>query len=123
MAVISLERRLPECPLEDHPVLAALVAHERALWTLMLAAAAFDVGITVVGLRIGFTEANPVAATVLAAWGLPGAVGLKALAVGVGVAEWMAFPQPYRSVIAPSMTLPWLAGGGYNTLVLATAVL
>jgi uncharacterized membrane protein AbrB (regulator of aidB expression) len=104
-------------------VLAALVAHERALWTLMLAAAAFDVGITVVGLRIGFTEANPVAATVLAAWGLPGAVGLKALAVGVGVAEWMVFPQPYRSVIAPSMTLPWLAGGGYNTLVLATAVL
>jgi hypothetical protein len=122
MAARSLALRLPECALDEHRVLAALVAHERALWTLMLAAAAFDVGITLVGIRIGFTEANPVAAAVLAAWGLPGAVGLKTLAVGVAAAEWVALPPPYRSVVAPSMALPWLAAGGYNALMIAAFV-
>lgn len=101
--------------------IAALARRERALWTLLVLALVADVVSTVLGLRLGHAEGNPVIASVLADAGVLGFFGVKTAVLGAAAGVRLALPQ-FRVAIPLGLALPWLLAAGLNaTLLLATA--
>jgi len=87
------------------------------LWAVTVAALVLDGALTLVGIRLGLTELNPIAADLIASVGvLPALVALKGGAVGVGLAGWVVMPADYRGLVPAGLALPWVAAVVANVL-------
>lgn len=94
-------------------------ANERWVWAAALFAGALDVLLTLYGLGLGFVEANPVAAAVLASVGpVPGLVGLKAAAVAAVAVGSRVVPPEVRPSPAALLAVTWSGAALYNCWVL-----
>ncbi|WP_101297610.1 DUF5658 family protein [Halegenticoccus soli] len=92
---------------------------ETYLWAAVLSLFWLDIGLTVVGLRRGFAEANPVAVAAISAFGpVVGLAGLKGAALSVGVLGWLIVPVRYQRLIPALLSLPWIVAVCVNAAVL-----
>ena len=97
-------------------------ALETPLWALAAASMALDAALTAYGLRIGLTEANPLARRLIRAVGLVGAMALlKGAALLVGLAAWRRLPRPYRIVAPSGLALPWTIAVAVNAVAVLGA--
>ncbi len=95
---------------------------ERWLWALAGLGFVADLVLTLVGLRLGMTEANPVVVAAIGQVGpLWGLLGLKigALAFAVGISRRIS--PTIRPVVPLALGLTWLAAAGVNMAGLAAA--
>ncbi|GAB3316558.1 hypothetical protein EI982_03925 [Haloplanus rallus] len=105
-------------------VAARTTAYATWLWALALGALTLDAALTVVGLRLGLTELNPVAAGLIADVGaLPALVALKGGAVGVGLAGRAVLPAEYRGLVPAGLALPWTVAVVVNLLTVGVVLL
>ncbi|MFD1634283.1 hypothetical protein ACOZ4L_00960 [Haloplanus ruber] len=105
-------------------VAARTTAYTTWLWACALGALALDVALTVVGLRLGLTELNPVAAGLIADIGtLPALVTLKGVAVGVGLAGRAVLPAAYYGLIPVGLALPWTVAAVLNLATVGVVLL
>ena len=104
-------------PLEVSPV-----ALERALWLVVGLSLLGDVVTTFVGLQLGLAESNPIARTAIDGYGLLGMLGLKAFAVGVGLACRPLLPVAYRPVVPAGLALPWTIAAVLNVYTISTVI-
>lgn len=97
-----------------------LTVRERSLWTVVLLGyGAGDLATTLVGLRTGrATEAGPVAAAVVAEFGLLSLVVLKLVTLGTFYLAWRLLAWPTRAAIPIAV-----AGVGVFVTVWNVAVL
>lgn len=106
--------------LSDTSGLARLRGRPAALWTGVLLVGIFDVLLTHHGLGVGFVELNPIARVNLALFGTWSLVGVKLLAVGMGIASWRALRR--RRHIVPAVYLVcWGAAALSNAVMIANA--
>lgn len=90
-------------------------ANPRRVWAAAAVAGLLDVLLTLHGLRLGFVEANPVAAATLDAVGpVPGLVGLKLLALAVVAAASRRLPPGVRPSPAAFLAATWAGAAVYN---------
>jgi hypothetical protein len=88
----------------------AVARRERALWVVALAMLVLDCLLTAYGLSIGFEEANPVAAALVARVGPAlSFAALKGVALAVALAGRRAVPGRYAAVVPLALALPWSA--------------
>ncbi|WP_433624273.1 DUF5658 family protein [Halomicrococcus sp. NG-SE-24] len=80
---------------------------ERILWLIAALTLAGDLLTTYAGLRAGMVESNPVARSAIARFGFVALFGIKAFAVGVGVACRPLLPSEYTAVVPAGLALPW----------------
>jgi hypothetical protein len=92
---------------------------DHLLWGLVVAAAAGDIVLTLFGLSLCFTEANPVARRMLAVGGGAGLVALKLAAVAVLFAVYRYVRPLYRRAALVAFCAPQLLAVGHNGLLLA----
>ncbi|MCU4925232.1 DUF5658 family protein [Halobacteria archaeon AArc-dxtr1] len=95
---------------------------ERQLWVVVALALLGDVITTFVGLHLGLGESNPITRSAIEAYGLIGMLGLKAVAIGIGVACRPALSQAYRPIIPAGLALPWVVAVGVNLYMISTVV-
>lgn len=112
----ALERRLRTAP--DRWA-SALARRERALWGMVLLATLADVASTLAGLRLGLAEGNPLVAGILHDAGLAGFLGVKVLALGVGLGARVALPQ-FRVAVPLGLALPWAVAACVNVVLIAS---
>ncbi|MFC6718424.1 hypothetical protein ACFQGT_12355 [Natrialbaceae archaeon GCM10025810] len=93
---------------------------ERALWMLVVVSLVGDVATTVVGLRLGLAESNPVARGAIAGYGVFGIVALKGVAVGIGLVCRPVLPRTYRSIVPAGLALPWTVAFLANLYTIST---
>ena len=91
---------------------------ERTLWAVILLAAVCDTVLTVIGLELCFTEANPVAAAVIEWFGVFGLVVLKGGAVLLLLAIVRRLSHRYTIAALFGFSLPQIAATGLNTMLL-----
>lgn len=103
-------------------LLSGVARHERALWTVAVAALVLDVVLTTYGLRIGLVEMNPLAARVIAESGVVGMVALKAAALTVGIVGRSLIPRRYAALVPLALGVPWLLAVGVNAVMIANAL-
>lgn len=95
---------------------------EGLLWVAVVAALVGDIVTTFVGLHLGLAESNPIAHGAINGYGLPGMIGLKLVAVGIGlVCRWL-LPDEYRPIVPAGLALPWLIAVGVNLYMISTVV-
>lgn len=100
------------------------VPDERSLWGVVVCAYALDLATTAYGLSIGLAELNPVAASLLATYGIASLVGLKAVALAAGatcrslVRGWDAA----TTAIPIGLALPACAAVVVNSLAIVLAM-
>jgi len=95
------------------------VRYDHLLWSVAIGAAVVDMLLTMMGLSLCFTEANPVARTALDVAGGAGLFGLKLLAIGLlSIVYWYVSPL-YRRVALIAFSIPQLVAVGHNGLLLA----
>ncbi|MDS0258491.1 DUF5658 family protein [Haloarcula sp. S1CR25-12] len=92
---------------------------DHLLWGLVLAAAAGDLVLTLFGLSLCFTEANPVARAVLDVGGGAGLLALKLTAVALLFAIYQHVRPLYRRAALVAFFVPQLLAVGHNSLLLA----
>lgn len=92
---------------------------DHLLWSLVLLAAVGDVVLTLVGLSLCFTEANPVARAFIDATGHLGLVALKLGALVVLFAVYRFVGPLYRRTALVAFSAPQLLAVGHNGLLLA----
>lgn len=92
---------------------------DHLLWGLVLAAAAGDVALTLRGLSLCFTEANPVARAFLDVAGGAGLVGLKLAALAVLFGVYRTVRPLYRRAALLAFVTPQLLAVSHNGLLLA----
>ncbi|ELY70599.1 DUF5658 family protein [Natronobacterium gregoryi] len=95
---------------------------ERLLWALVALSLLGDVVTTFVGLHLGLAESNPVARSAISGYGLAGMLGLKAFAVGLGLACRPLLPCTYRAVVPAGLALPWTLATCNNLVLISTVV-
>ncbi|WP_254280384.1 DUF5658 family protein [Haloarcula marina] len=88
------------------------------LWGVVLAAASADVALTLLGLSMCFSEANPVAQMALDTGGGAGLFVLKAAALGALFAVYRYASSRYRRAALVAFSLPQLFAVGHNTLLI-----
>jgi hypothetical protein len=95
---------------------------EARLWLVAFAALLADLFLTYYGITYsGLTEANPIAASVLAGYGYAGLAAVKLLAFGVGIAGRQVVPAAYRWIAPCCLAVPWLVAVAVNSsLILGT---
>ena len=89
------------------------------LWTVVLDAAVGDVVLTLFGLQLCFTEANPIARAMLDVGGGVGLVALKLAAVGVLFTVYRYVRPLYRRAALVAFSVPQLFAVGHNGLLIA----
>lgn len=104
------------------PIDVSPVALEYALWVLVAFSLLGDVVTTFVGLHFGLAESNPIARTAIDGYGLLGMLGLKAFAVGVGLACRPLLPVAYRPIVPAGLAAPWTAAVVLNVYTISTVV-
>ena len=92
---------------------------DHLLWGLVLAAAAGDILLTLTGLSLCFTEANPVARTVFDAAGGAGLVALKLAALGMLLGVYRIVRPLYRRAALVAFVAPQLLAVSHNGLLIA----
>jgi len=93
------------------------------LWVVAVATLLLDGTLTVYGLRLGLTEVNPVAASLIADVGIvPTLALLKGMALGVAVAGWVVMPEDYRGLVPAGLALPWACASVVNCVAVAVAI-
>lgn len=121
MTPLNVETAAPVEPLQT--VLAEWIApNERLLWALVIGAFALDVATTSFGLSIGLVERNPIAASMLAEYGIAALVGLKVLALATGLACRSTLPDRLGAVVPFGMIIPSGAAVLMNTFSIAVAL-
>jgi len=103
---------------EEAFVVGTRLRYDQLLWGIVLVAAGADIVLTLFGLSLCFTEANPVARAMLNLGGGAGLCVLKggALAVLFGVYRYVR-PLYARSALA-AFSLPQLLAVGHNSVLL-----
>lgn len=97
--------------------------HGTVLWALVLGFALADTLLTVVGLELGLSEANPVARSMLSMFGVAGLVLLKGVSLGLLAAIVRTIPGRFEAAALLGFCLPQAAATGVNvTLVLSRSV-
>lgn len=91
---------------------------DHLLWGLVVAAAVGDVMLTLTGLSLCFTEANPVARAVLDAAGGAGLVALKLAALTVLLVVYRAVRPLFRRVALVAFFTPQLLAVWHNGLLI-----
>jgi hypothetical protein len=95
---------------------------ELHLWVLVGVTLVLDVWLTYEGLRLGFTEGNPIVAYGIEQYGF-GILGVaKVCALGAGCVIRVLCPR-YGSVIALGLGLPWLIAVLINTAHIVPVVI
>jgi hypothetical protein len=90
---------------------------ETALWAVAVAALAADTVLTLYGLHLGHTEANPLMRAALTA-GPAGLVGAKLGALAVALCCRPLLERSRRALIPATLAAPWLLAAVLNaTLV------
>lgn len=102
---------------------AGATAVERALWTVVLVASLADVALTVVGLHAGLPETNPLVVAAIERFGPVALVGLKAVAIAVGLAGWAAVAPAYRGLVPLGLALVWVVATANNVVAVGLALL
>ncbi|WP_324662062.1 DUF5658 family protein [Haloarcula sediminis] len=92
---------------------------DHLLWGLVVAAAAGDVVLTLSGLSLCFTEANPVARAFLDAGGGAGLVALKLAALAVLLGVYRAVRPLFRRAALVAFFTPQLLAVWHNGLLIA----
>lgn len=92
---------------------------DHLLWGLVLTAAAGDVVLTLAGLSLCFTEANPVARAFLDAGGSGGLVALKLAALAALFGVYRTVRPLYRRAALVAFFTPQLFAVSHNGLLLA----
>jgi hypothetical protein len=92
---------------------------DHLLWGLVVAAAAGDIVLTLAGLSLCFTEANPVARAFLDAAGGAGLVGLKLAALAVLFGVYRTVRPLFRRAALLAFFTPQLFAVSHNGLLLA----
>ncbi|KDE58343.1 hypothetical protein EL22_05490 [Halostagnicola sp. A56] len=95
---------------------------EGLLWVAVGAALIGDVVTTFVGLHLGLTESNPIAHGAIDGYGPAGMVGLKLVAVAVGIGCRSLLPAEYRPIVPAGLALPWLVAIGINLYMISSVV-
>jgi len=94
---------------------------DQLLWGLVLIGAVADLLSTFFGLSLCFTEANPVARTMLDAGGGAGLIALKLGAVALLGAVYRHVRPLYRRGALLAFAAPQLVAAGHNGLLIARA--
>jgi len=89
------------------------------LWGVVVAAAAGDLVLTLFGLSLCFSEANPIARAVIEAGGGAGLLALKLAAVGSLFGIYRYVRPLYGRAALVAFSLPQLFAVGYNGVLLA----
>lgn len=121
MASLNAETSAPAAPVRT-AVDRWVLPNERLLWALVVCAFALDVVTTATGLAIGLDELNPIAASLLAAYGIVSLVGLKVVALAIaGVCRAMV-PDRVGAAVPLGLVLP--SGGAVlvNSVSIAVAL-
>jgi len=92
---------------------------DHLLWALVLSAAAGDVVLTLAGLSLCFTEANPVARAFLETAGDAGLVALKLAALAVLYGIYRTVRPLYRRAALVAFLAPQLFAVSHNSLLIA----
>ena len=92
---------------------------DHLLWGVVLAAAAGDVLLTLAGLSLCFTEANPVARAFLDVAGGVGLVGLKLAALAVLFGVYRTVRPLFRRAALVAFSTPQLVAVSHNWLLIA----
>lgn len=90
----------------------------------MLLGVAFagDLITTYYGLQLGLTESNPVARAALERFGFSAMVGMKLLAVGVGLGCRRLLPDEHGLLVPAGLAVPWLAAAVVNLSLYVTVL-
>jgi len=91
---------------------------DHLLWGLVLAAAAGDVVLTLTGLALCFTEANPVARAFLDVGGGAGLVVLKLTALAVLFGVYRTVRPLFRRAALFAFSAPQLLAVGHNSMLI-----
>lgn len=97
-----------------------LVRSTRTLWVVGLVAVLGDLVTTVYGLEIGLREKNPVVAGILVAYGVPGLVALKLVAISWVVVIWRVLSRRYGVAALAGLALPQSVAAGLNVVTILT---
>ncbi|QIO22784.1 DUF5658 family protein [Haloarcula sp. JP-L23] len=93
-------------------------SYDHLLWGVVVVAAAADVLLTLVGVSMCFSEANPVARAAMDAAGGVGLLGLKLAALGALFVVYRLVRPAYRRAALTAFSLPQLFAVGHNSLLL-----
>jgi hypothetical protein len=97
---------------------------EGCLWSVVGATLLFDVALTALGLELGLSEANPVAATFVDRFGvLVALTGLKFGALCTGFVGWVAVSRRHRGLVPLGLALPWGAATIVNVVTIGAQLL
>lgn len=97
-----------------------LLANETLLWILVVGALLIDLGLTLYGLELGFSEQNQLAARLLTWFGAAGVIALKLGALGLAVGLRQLLPVGYRGLVPLALAIPWWVGALSNAVNIAT---
>ena len=121
--MVSLNAESSALPTPLRTVIARwIVPNEQYLWTAVICAFALDLATTAFGLSVGLVEANPIAASLLAAHGFASLVGLKVLVLVVGVVCRTVVPARHAAAIPLGLALPSAAAVVANSFSIAVAI-
>lgn len=96
---------------------------ERQLWLLVAVGFAADAGLTLLGLRIGLTEANPVVASLIGTVGpLWGVLAAKVAVLAVAGTVYGLLDRGLRPAVPLAIAVTWLIAAAINCVGLAAAV-
>lgn len=104
-------------PGED-AVLGPWLSDDRLLWGVVIGTAGADLVLTLVGLSLCFSEANPVARVMLDIGGGAGLLVLKAAALGVLFGAYRFLRPLYARSVLAAFSLPQLLAVGHNGVLL-----
>lgn len=105
--------------MEEAYLVGSPVRYDHFLWSVVLLTAGADIVLTLVGLSLCFSEANPVARAVLDLAGGFGLFLLKGAALGILFAVYRYVRPLYRRSALAAFSLPQLLAVGHNGVLLA----
>jgi hypothetical protein len=92
----------------------------RIAWAIILALAAADIALTVVGRQACLTEHNPFAQWVVITFGPLGLVGLKTVALALLAVMTGFLPQRYERAALSGFGLTQFAAVGWNAMLVSS---
>ena len=95
------------------------IRYDHLLWGIVLAAAAGDIVLTLAGLSLCFTEANPVARAFLDVGGGAGLVALKLAALAVLFGVYRTVRPLFRRAALVAFSAPQLFAVWHNGMLIA----
>ncbi|NHN59016.1 hypothetical protein G9466_08015 [Halorussus sp. JP-T4] len=99
--------------------LAGVDGTERTLWILVGVALVGDLLTTYYGLQLGLSESNPVARAAIRQFGFSAMVGMKLIAIGVGLGCRRLLPERHGLLVPAGLAVPWLAAAVVNLALYA----